>query len=123
MPRLQNSQRGILGTYCCTSNVNSSLPLAQDDSLLELPRIRPLLPRLLAAGVAGDANHRGTQQAVFVFVATLQLFEHVMIRNLGGIHHLDRFVNPRIERLSYGGNWLNARLLQCILKLTIDEFN
>src|ERR1035441_4098243 len=31
MPRLQNSQRGILGTYCCTSNVNSSLRFAQDD--------------------------------------------------------------------------------------------
>src|ERR1035438_2616728 len=33
MPRLQNSQRGILGTYCCTSNVNSSLRFAQDDKL------------------------------------------------------------------------------------------
>src|ERR1022692_280216 len=34
MPRLQNSQRGILGTYCCTSNVNSSGSFSQDVSAL-----------------------------------------------------------------------------------------
>jgi hypothetical protein len=36
MPRLQNSQRGILRTLCCTSNVNSSLRCAQDDSFMEM---------------------------------------------------------------------------------------
>src|SRR5271157_6138452 len=33
MPRLQNSQRGILGTHCCTSNVNSSPRFARDDKV------------------------------------------------------------------------------------------
>src|SRR5450759_823530 len=47
----------------------------------------------------------------------------MVIRDLGGIHHFDGFVNPGIERLPHRKNRLHSDFLQRILELTVDELN
>ena len=78
---------------------------------------------VLSARIASDPHHGRTQQAILVLITALQFFEHVMIRYFGRVHHFDRFVNPRIERLPQGNNRLHSSLLQRILKLPIDKLN
>ena len=47
----------------------------------------------------------------------------MVIRDLRGIHHLNRLVNPRIESLPHRNNRLHSDFLQRILELTVDELN
>ena len=74
-------------------------------------------------GIARNFHHRGTQQAVFQLVAALQFFEHLMIVGVGGVHHLDGFMQMGIERLALRRNGAQAQLLQRILQLLVDELN
>ena len=46
-----------------------------------------------------------------------------MIVGIGCVHHLNRLVEMRIERLAGCRNGTQAKLLQCILHLLIDELH
>ena len=80
-------------------------------------------PLSLSARIASDPHHRRTQQPLLIFVAALQFVEDVVIRDFARIHHLNGFVNPRIEGLPHRNNRLHSDFLQRILELTVDKLN
>jgi hypothetical protein len=61
----------------------------------------------LRFGMASHAHHRRTQQPVFQLVAALQLIDHMIVRDLVGVHHLDRLVQIRIEGFALRGHGLH----------------
>ena len=77
----------------------------------------------LMLGIARNFDHRGTQQAIFQFVATLQFFEYLMIIGIAGFNHLNGFVKVGIEGLAFSRNGAQAQLLQRTLQLLVDEFD
>ena len=74
-------------------------------------------------GIARNFHHRGTQQAILQLISTLQFFEYLMIRGVGGFHHFDGFVQVGIELLALRRNRRASQLLQRILQLLVDEFD
>ena len=68
-------------------------------------------------------HHGRPQQPVFNAIAALQLIDHVIVRDLVGIHHLHRLVQVGIEDFTFGRKRLHAQLGQRIVKLLVDQLD
>ena len=73
--------------------------------------------------IGRDFHHRRSKQAVFQHVTALQLFDNRVIRRLVRLNHFDGFVKSRIEGLAFGFETLDAKLLENILKLLVDQLD
>ena len=70
-----------------------------------------------------DFHHRRSKQAVFQHVTALQLFDNRVIRRLVRLNHFDGFVKSQIEGLPFGFEALDAKLLENVLKLLVDQLD
>ena len=53
----------------------------------------------------------------------MQFLNHLMIRDICPVDHLNGLVNPRIEGLTQRDNRLHSSFVQRILKLAIDKLD
>src|SRR3954462_6722297 len=77
----------------------------------------------LFPGVSCNAHHYGAQSSAFLMIATLQLCDDMVIFRLVRVHHLDGFVELRIERRAFRFDRSDSQTRQRVEDLLAAQFH
>src|SRR5882762_6873977 len=73
--------------------------------------------------ISCNAHHCGAQQSVFQAVTALQLGDDVVVLGIARVHHLDSFMDLRIENRPFSFDRSDAKPSQSVEHLLANEFD